>query len=75
MDVSKERFIESLSLNKDNNIRHLAIILDGNKRWAKEKNISLDKVYKKGFENIENITNVCIEKNISHLTLFTTGSG
>ena len=56
------------------NISHVAFILDGNKRWAKNNNLSNVKGYLKGFENIKNIVNHCFDVDISNLTLFTLSS-
>ncbi len=57
-----------------NNLNHIALILDGNKRWAKQKNQNNLFGYTKGFENIKNIVNYSLSKEISNLTLFTLSS-
>ena len=57
-----------------NNPEHIAFILDGNKRWAKQNNISLKKAYKKGFENISDLIKNCLEIKLKYLTLFTLSS-
>ena len=56
------------------NLKHVALILDGNKRWSKKQNVSLLKAYKRGFENIELISKSCLDLGISNLTLFTLSS-
>ena len=56
------------------NLKHIALILDGNKRWAKKQKVSLFNGYKKGFDNIEVISKSCLELGISNLTLFTLSS-
>ena len=58
--------------NKDPN--HIAIILDGNKRWASKNNLSALEGYKKGLEKIKIISKLNLEKKISYLTLFTLSS-
>ena len=58
----------------NNNLEHIAFILDGNKRWAKKNNINLQTAYKKGLENISNITSNCLEIKLKYLTLFTLSS-
>ena len=45
-----------------NTLEHVALILDGNKRWAKNNNIGLKKAYKEGLQNINNIINQSIKK-------------
>ena len=61
-------------MEKNFNLKHIALILDGNKRWAKKQKVSLLKGYKKGFDNIEIISKSCLELGISNLTLFTLSS-
>jgi len=56
------------------NLKHIAIILDGNKRWASKNNISILEGYKKGLEKIKIITQSNLEKKIPYLTLFTLSS-
>ena len=58
----------------NNNLEHIAFILDGNKRWAKKNNVNLKIAYKKGLENISNLINSCLKIKLKHLTLFTLSS-
>ena len=57
-----------------NNLDHIALILDGNKRWAKKNNYTNLHGYKKGFENIKNIVNFSLSKKISNITIFALSS-
>lgn len=52
------------------NLNHLGIILDGNRRWAKEKGLSAFEGHKKGLDNIKKVISWCKEKGIKTLTLF-----
>jgi undecaprenyl diphosphate synthase len=58
----------------DNNLEHIAFILDGNKRWAKNNNFNLKNAYKKGLENISKLISNCIYIKLKYLTLFTLSS-
>ena len=58
----------------NNNLEHIAFILDGNKRWAKKNNINLKVAYKKGLEKISELINDCLNLKIKYLTLFTLSS-
>lgn len=49
---------------------HLAIIIDGNRRWAKKKGLSSFNGHKKGLDNVERIGDYCIKKGIKVLTLY-----
>jgi len=57
-----------------NKLNHIALILDGNKRWAKKNNQSNLNGYTKGFENIKNFVSYCLLKKISNLTIFALSS-
>ena len=57
-----------------NRLNHIALILDGNKRWAKKNKFSYSYGYKKGFENIKNLVNFSLSKKISYLTIFALSS-
>ena len=52
------------------NISHVAIIMDGNGRWAKNKNLDRSKGHKKGLDNIIPIVQELIDWKIKHITLF-----
>ena len=54
-----------------NKIRHLAIIMDGNGRWAKTKNKSRSYGHSKGLENLKNIIKKIVNLKIRYLTLYT----
>ena len=49
---------------------HLGIILDGNRRWAKERNLPVFEGHKKGREKVKKIIKACKNKGIKILTLF-----
>ena len=57
-----------------NHLNHIALILDGNKRWAKENKHTNFYGYTKGFENIRNFVNYSLSKKISNLTIFALSS-
>lgn len=49
---------------------HLGIILDGNRRWAKEKGLPAFEGHRRGLEAVKKIINHCKEKGVKILTLF-----
>ncbi len=57
-----------------NKLNHIALILDGNKRWAKKNKLSNFNGYTKGFQNIKNLVSYTLSKKISNLTIFTLSS-
>jgi len=50
--------------------KHIAIIMDGNGRWAKKRNQSRDYGHKAGKESVNKIVKACTELGIKNLTLF-----
>ena len=51
-------------------LKHLGIILDGNRRWAKERGLSAFEGHKRGLRRIKNVVDWCLEKKIKTLTVF-----
>jgi undecaprenyl diphosphate synthase len=52
------------------NLKHLAIILDGNRRWAKEKGLPTFKGHKAGYDRIKDVSKWCLERDIRILTVY-----
>ena len=50
--------------------KHLGIILDGNRRWAKERGLSTFEGHRRGLKKVKNVTEWCLEKGIKTLTVF-----
>lgn len=50
--------------------RHVAIIMDGNGRWAKKRLMPRVAGHAQGVERVRDIVQACIERGIEHLTLF-----
>ncbi|TQV85653.1 di-trans,poly-cis-decaprenylcistransferase [Exilibacterium tricleocarpae] len=51
-------------------IRHIAIIMDGNNRWAKQKGVPGPSGHKAGVERIRDVMRCCREHEVEVLTLF-----
>lgn len=51
-------------------LSHLAIIMDGNGRWAKSRNLPRVSGHKKGSETVRDVLKSCIENKIHYLTLY-----
>ena len=50
--------------------RHVAIIMDGNGRWAKKRFLPRVAGHVKGVETVREVVRACIEQEIEYLTLF-----
>ena len=51
--------------------KHIAIIMDGNGRWAKERSLPRIAGHKEGVNSVREITRACGEIGVKHLTLYT----
>ena len=49
---------------------HVAIIMDGNARWARSRSLPLTIGHKKGSENVRKIAESCIEIGVKNLTIY-----
>ncbi len=54
--------------------KHIAIIMDGNGRWARLKNLPRAAGHKEGINSVREIVRVCGEIGVSYLTLYTFSS-
>ncbi|MBB5019564.1 undecaprenyl diphosphate synthase [Chitinivorax tropicus] len=50
--------------------RHIAMIMDGNGRWAKKRFLPRVAGHKKGLETVREMVRACIELKVDYLTLF-----
>jgi undecaprenyl diphosphate synthase len=59
-----------MKINWDNLPQHIAIIMDGNGRWAKQHTIGRIRGHKKGAQALKTTVKTCREIGIKYLTLF-----
>ena len=57
-------------MKKESEIKHIAIIMDGNRRWAKEHNLPSAAGHKKGVTSLRNVVRACDEFGIKYLTVY-----
>jgi len=50
--------------------KHIAIIMDGNRRWARKKGLPDGKGHEAGAQNLQKIVNYCRDVGIKHLTVY-----
>ena len=66
--------IENRIINKNNIPKHIAIIMDGNGRWAKEHSLPRIAGHKEGIDSVRAITKQCGDIGVKHLSLYTFSS-
>jgi undecaprenyl diphosphate synthase len=57
-------------IDKSNLPKHIAIIMDGNGRWAKNRGFKRVFGHNEGTSTVNKIVQACVELGIEHLTLF-----
>ena len=57
-------------LVKKNELKHIAIIMDGNRRWAKERNLPSAVGHKKGVDALKTTMRACDDFGIKYLTVY-----
>ncbi len=57
-------------MKKESEIKHIAIIMDGNRRWAKEHNLPSAAGHKKGVASLRNVVRACDEFGVKYLTVY-----
>lgn len=51
-------------------IKHLACIMDGNRRWAMRQGLASWLGHKKGLDTVNRVIDFCLEQQISYLSLY-----
>jgi len=55
---------------ENSDIKHIAIIMDGNRRWARSHNLDTKLCHKKGAEVLETISRYCNKIGLEYLTVY-----
>jgi len=51
-------------------INHLAIILDGNRRWARSHNLPTVEGHRRGYDRVKEVGDWCLARGIKYLTVY-----
>jgi undecaprenyl diphosphate synthase len=62
--------LETVESRKEGILRHLAVIMDGNGRWAKKRHLSREFGHRRGAENLRTLCILCREREIQYLTVY-----
>ena len=63
---------ENIKISNDNIIpEHIAIIMDGNGRWAKKRGLPRIAGHRQGIKSVREITKICSDIGVKYLTLYT----
>ncbi len=59
-----------INLDKKNIPQHIGIIMDGNRRWAEKKGLTVGEGHRAGAKNLEKIIDHCLELGVKTLTVY-----
>ena len=69
--IAVENNIETVkNIVKETNLKHIAIIMDGNRRWAKEHLLPSAMGHKKGVDALKNVVKGAHKFGVKYLTLY-----
>ena len=68
--VKEENKVVNNADQAENSLRHIAIIMDGNGRWAKSRRLPKFAGHKKGADAVRGIVEQCADLDIDYLTLY-----
>lgn len=67
---TSEKDLETTEIVKQTNLKHIAIIMDGNRRWANERNLPSAVGHKKGVDALKTTLRACRDFGIKYLTVY-----
>lgn len=70
METTVEQDKEIAELVKKTNLKHIAIIMDGNRRWAKQKGLPSAIGHKKGVDALKKTVYACDDYGIKYITVY-----
>jgi undecaprenyl diphosphate synthase len=50
--------------------KHLGLIIDGNRRWAKERGLSSHEGYRAGYGNVEKILGAALDRGVEYVSIY-----
>ncbi|MCJ7804966.1 polyprenyl diphosphate synthase [Patescibacteria group bacterium] len=59
-----------INLDKKNIPQHIGIIMDGNRRWAEKRRLTVEEGHRAGAQNLEKIIDHCLELGVKTLTVY-----
>jgi len=65
-----QEYEQTAEIVKNTNLQHIAIIMDGNRRWAKAKNLLPAVGHKKGVDSLKTAVQSCHKFGIKYLTVY-----
>ena len=68
--ITQNKTDEILKIVKETNLKHIAVIMDGNRRWAKLNNLPSAFGHKKGVDALKTAMRACDDFGVKYLTVY-----
>ena len=72
--LADQRILAAAEAGATRSPRHVAIIMDGNGRWAAERGLPRSEGHRRGVEAVRRTVRAALDFGLEHLTLFTFSS-
>lgn len=70
VETKRKKSAKSLGIEPEQLPRHIAIIMDGNGRWAQDRGLPRFQGHRQGGKTVEQIVQACVDMGIEALTLY-----
>lgn len=70
LNETKNPFVTDLPIDRQHLPKHIAIIMDGNRRWAAARGLAPGDGHKAGAQNLEKIVDYCRDIGITNITVY-----
>ncbi len=70
MEFEVEKLEKITDFKVDENLRHIAFIMDGNGRWAKQRGLDRPEGHKVGVKVFERVANTCFDWGVEAVTFY-----
>lgn len=67
---SDDLYLFSAGLRRESLPKHVAVIMDGNRRWARLRDLPVDSGYEAGLRSLRAVVELCCKLGIEVLTVF-----
>ncbi len=69
-DIKKQRTAQRLGIEPTSVPRHIAIVMDGNGRWATERGLPRFRGHEQGAKVVQSVAQYCVDNGVEFLTLY-----
>lgn len=68
--ITQQKSISTSTTAPETSLKHLGIIMDGNRRWARKNSLSLPATYRRGIDTLYTVIDYCVTRKIPVLSVY-----